>query len=614
MAEYSGFFDAKEVTQPDGSKVWDRAYFAEHWADYFKLFIGNGVFVSPLNQLKIVAGTGMDVKMLPGWAFIDGYWYHNDSEKTITIPSNSTPSDVNCSINLILSETTERKIIQETWPSTDGLAKGEMRLAIIKVKPGASVIYNADITDTRPDENQCGFVKGLVDVIDTNDLFLQFTNMFNTWFDSMKGKLTTDAAGNLQTQMDAVKSAIGSDYIAGYTTPPSYAGGTITLYSGTRYVCADGKDANGGIKQTVLTLGANKTITLSGAGNYGIFVDNIGNLLSFRNETTMYVDKLSQLPSTVSDVYPFLAYVANEHRYYITSGSTTASWLNKLYCKVASARVVSSVITYFKPTHQQNLAQKVGKDKLLFTTKEINDNTDKEFVPSAVAVKSISQVTTSGWNPLNENEAFLWKTQTVSAPNFEVQTKDVLLGSYIDLSYYLSVGMKIRLVQGGVTKYFFIVKIAGNTITLYGGTDYTLTNAAISNVCYSMVEAPYGFPVGSNGLCIDFPIEIGSNANGNYEKWFSGKLVMWGRRETTSNSAGDVDLPYPASPVESANTSLTITAMPVNGHGDMVEIIGHVWLNPVNLTYIGWATASGAPTLKLNTICWFHWQFMGRWK
>ena len=101
------------------------------------------------------------------------------------------------------------------------------------------------------------------------------------------------------------------------------------------------------------------------------------------------VSFIANLPTTVATTEPYVYYVINEHRYYYTTGSSTASWVTKIYCKIASVRVVSSAITYFKPNLQQNLAQKIGKDKLLFTMSDVNANTNKEFVPSAVAIKEI---------------------------------------------------------------------------------------------------------------------------------------------------------------------------------------------------------------------------------
>jgi hypothetical protein len=67
-----------------------------------------------------------------------------------------------------------------------------------------------------------------------------------------------------------------------------------------------------------------------------------------------------------------------------------------------------------------------------------------------------------------------------------------------DKSAKYSPGMRIKLTQTTV-KYFIITKVAysspNTTITVYGGTDYTLENATIESPCYSMLKAPVGFPL-----------------------------------------------------------------------------------------------------------------------
>lgn len=69
-----------------------------------------------------------------------------------------------------------------------------------------------------------------------------------------------------------------------------------------------------------------------------------------------------------------------------------------------------------------------------------------------------------------------------------------------DVTGVLSAGMKLKLTQTTV-KYFIITAAPSyasgtglTTLTLYGGTDYTLDDAAISNVYYSAMKAPHGFP------------------------------------------------------------------------------------------------------------------------
>lgn len=57
-----------------------------------------------------------------------------------------------------------------------------------------------------------------------------------------------------------------------------------------------------------------------------------------------------------------------------------------------------------------------------------------------------------------------------------------------------SVGDKIKLVQSATTKYFYIVGVSATTLTIFGGSDYTFTNNAISSIYYSKVLTPLSFP------------------------------------------------------------------------------------------------------------------------
>ena len=54
-------------------------------------------------------------------------------------------------------------------------------------------------------------------------------------------------------------------------------------------------------------------------------------------------------------------------------------------------------------------------------------------------------------------------------------------------------GDKIKLTQTTV-KYFYITAVADTVLTVTGGTDYTVADAAISLNYYSKVENPQGFP------------------------------------------------------------------------------------------------------------------------
>jgi len=92
-----------------------------------------------------------------------------------------------------------------------------------------------------------------------------------------------------------------------------------------------------------------------------------------------------------------------------------------------------------------------------------------------------------GWIAANET----WTYASADAPTFTFTISGDKTGKY-------SAGMRIKLTQTTV-KYFIITKVVfddpGSTITVYGGTDYTLVDAAITNPYYSTQKAPLGFPL-----------------------------------------------------------------------------------------------------------------------
>jgi hypothetical protein len=93
----------------------------------------------------------------------------------------------------------------------------------------------------------------------------------------------------------------------------------------------------------------------------------------------------------------------------------------------------------------------------------------------------------SGWNSLAQTLTFL---SAADAPTFTATTS-------ADLRGIISVPMKIKLNQT-TDKYFIVTAISATTITLYGGTDYILVSAPVNNVFYSLVKAPFGFPLDPN--------------------------------------------------------------------------------------------------------------------
>lgn len=56
------------------------------------------------------------------------------------------------------------------------------------------------------------------------------------------------------------------------------------------------------------------------------------------------------------------------------------------------------------------------------------------------------------------------------------------------------IGDKIRFKQGGGYKYYYVVGVAATTLTVTGGSDYTVANSAITDVGLSRAASPIDFP------------------------------------------------------------------------------------------------------------------------
>lgn len=92
-----------------------------------------------------------------------------------------------------------------------------------------------------------------------------------------------------------------------------------------------------------------------------------------------------------------------------------------------------------------------------------------------------------GWTEAGET----WAYASADDPSFTFTVSGDQTAKY-------SPGMRVKLTQT-TTKYFIITKVVHSggttTITLYGGTDYDLVNATITDPYYSTHKAPQGFPL-----------------------------------------------------------------------------------------------------------------------
>lgn len=227
MAQKSSFF-----TSING----DRKYKAEDFANYFKTFIGNGVFPNPSNNLIVTSNGDMTITVSPGYAFINGYMYSNTDDLILT--HNVSDSILNRIDRVVVRcDFSNREITvvikqgeSNSNPTAPTLQRDttiyELGIADILINRGSISILQSNITDTRLNNDLCGIVTQTVNEIDTSELYLQLQGyieengknlelwtdeqkqFFLSWFEDVKGLLNEDIAGNLINRVVALEEAI----------------------------------------------------------------------------------------------------------------------------------------------------------------------------------------------------------------------------------------------------------------------------------------------------------------------------------------------------------------------------------------------------------------------
>ncbi len=207
----------------------DRKYNAESFEKWLRKFFTSGVFEG---DLQVLASSGMTIAVQPGYCNLFGKVGLFEITNTITLsPANSTYPR----IDTIVVERNDayRQIILRAitgaysgdspspsapiWSETDGIY--QLVLAQIYVNAGASAISQSNITDTRTNRSICGYITGTVSEMDFSQFTAQFSAYysefvagnqaaFETWFDTIKGQLSEDAAGNLQNQINAITPTV----------------------------------------------------------------------------------------------------------------------------------------------------------------------------------------------------------------------------------------------------------------------------------------------------------------------------------------------------------------------------------------------------------------------
>ncbi len=206
MAVTYGFYDSLNH---------DRLYNAQQMSAIFDGIINDGVFMSVGNQFHTVAGTGMQVIVKSGRAWFDSTWTLNDAEYPLSIDAADVLlTRIDAVVLEVNSEVATRantiKVVKGTPASapakptlTNTATVHQHALAYVTVAKNITAITNSMI-EIVVGKTETPYVTAILQTTDITDLFNQWEDYFQTWFDNVRSTLDGDVALNLQNQITSL--------------------------------------------------------------------------------------------------------------------------------------------------------------------------------------------------------------------------------------------------------------------------------------------------------------------------------------------------------------------------------------------------------------------------
>lgn len=248
-----GYFDSEIIgTDSEGMPIFDRAETSDLFRLLFAKLISNGVLADPGDCFQVLASEGLTISVRPGFGLIQGAFAYDEVAAAFTLATapqqyarvdrvvlRANYANRCCEIVVKTGDVAANPVPPELLQPASG-DYYELSLATIYVAANATAVTQSSITDTRGDSSVCGYITQLIDHLDTSVFSAQlnaffeeyrkkanadladgmrrrdadiesFQSTFTTWFNNVKGQLSTDQAGHLQTQLDALKEKHDKD-------------------------------------------------------------------------------------------------------------------------------------------------------------------------------------------------------------------------------------------------------------------------------------------------------------------------------------------------------------------------------------------------------------------
>ncbi len=184
---------------------------------------------SSSDHLRVEKAQGLTLTVKAGRANINGAFYWQRDDETITLEKNNATKSYNIILRLNDNDA-YRNIVLLSSDINNGITRSDsiydLVLATVTVEGNASEIKGSNITDTRLDSTRCGAVTNAIKSVETLDLFTQMTelfkevkeqnqsemkaneNEFNEWFASVKDTLDSNTAGKLSNRISNIEKMI----------------------------------------------------------------------------------------------------------------------------------------------------------------------------------------------------------------------------------------------------------------------------------------------------------------------------------------------------------------------------------------------------------------------
>ncbi len=220
----------------------DRKYDSEDISRMFDGILMDGIVGAVGDTFAVNASSGSTVTVGSGRAWFNHTWTYNDSPMQIDCKVAPVLIDRYDAIVLEINASSDVrknsiKVIAGTEATSPTKPTMESRefvhqypLAYILRKAGESAISQGNI-ENMVGTSECPLCTGVLKTMTTDQILAQWDAQFNTWFESAKGTLSGDVAGNLMVKIDAVEDKLNQDTLLHIMTA-SNSGAHNAIYRG----------------------------------------------------------------------------------------------------------------------------------------------------------------------------------------------------------------------------------------------------------------------------------------------------------------------------------------------------------------------------------------------